>query len=227
MPTESGDEIKIISNEVQELISYKPVWIVRNGITLFLLIIVSLVAITFFISYPDIIHANAKLTSINAPKEVKIKTEGKLIKLYAVEGKLVEQNEILGFLESRADHQEVLSLSKIVDTLQIIIETDNIEKFSKYTSISFKNLGEIQQAFQTFMQSFNLFGQYLSQGYYLKKKKMLLGDIGYLHQLHVNLLQQKALQQQDVGLAKQTLEANQSLDKDKVISRIGLPERKK
>lgn len=133
-----------------------------------------------FISFPDIKHANAKLTSINAPKNVKIKTEGKLVKLYAVEVKLVIQNEILGFLESRADHQEVLSLSKIVDTLQTIVETGSIEKFKKYTPISFRNLGEVQLAFQNFVQRLNLFGQYLSQVYYLKKKKMLLGDIGYL-----------------------------------------------
>ncbi len=217
---EATREINIISNEVKEIISYKPVWMVRNGILLFLLVIIALIGVTFFISYPDIIHANAKLSSINAPKEVKAKTEGKLVKLYAVEGKLVQQNEILGFLESRADHVEVISLSKIVDTLQTIIERDSIEKFSRYFSISFKNLGELQLSFQTFMQSFNLFGQYLSQGYYLKKKKMLMGDIGYLQQLHLNLLQQKAMQQADIVLAQQTLDANQSLNKDKVISAL-------
>ncbi len=213
-------EIPLLSNEVQEIISHKPNWIVRNGTLLFLLIISALISTTFFISYPDIVYANAKLTSINAPKEVKAKIEGKLIKLHAIEGKFIQQGELLGFLESRADHYEVISLSQLADTLQIISETGNSENLSKYTVISYKNLGEVQQPFQTFMQSFYLFNQYLSQGYYLKKKKMLTDDIGYLQRLHANLLQQKTMQQEDAGLSKQTLDANESLNAEKVISAL-------
>lgn len=78
MPIVDEDEIKIISNEVQEIISYQPVWLVRNGIVLFLLIIAALLGATFFIRYPDIIHANAKLTSINAQKKLKQKRTASL-----------------------------------------------------------------------------------------------------------------------------------------------------
>jgi len=68
MPTVTNNEIRILSNEVQVIISHKPNWIVRNGISLFFLIIVILIAFTFIISYPDIVNAKATFTSINAPK---------------------------------------------------------------------------------------------------------------------------------------------------------------
>jgi HlyD family secretion protein len=218
MPATLNDEIKLLSNEVQEIISYRPIWILRNGITLFLIIISCLIASTFFISYPDVVHAGAILTSINAPKEVKTKTEGKLIKLYAAEGRYVKQNELLGFMESRANHLEVMSLSKTIDELQLLMNRGSAEIVTRYLLESYQNLGEAQQAYQSFTQSFILFKQYLHNGYYLKKKAMLQNDMVYLQRLHANLLQQKEMEVEDLGLAKETFDANQSLKEDKVIS---------
>lgn len=220
MPAESNDEVKLLSNEVQEIISYRPIWVLRNGITLFLIIIIGLIASTFFISYPDVVHAGAMLTSINAPKEVKTKTEGKLIKLYAAEGRYVQQNELLGFMESRADHLEVMSLSKTIDELQRLMITGKPENIKSYLLHPYQNLGEAQQAYQTFTQNFILFKQYLQNGYFLKRKTMLQNDMVYLQRLYANLLQQKEMQVEDVGLAKETFDANQSLKKDKVISAL-------
>jgi HlyD family secretion protein len=218
MPTASNDEIKLLSNEVQEIISYRPVWILRNGITLFVIIISCLIGATFFISYPDVVHAGAMLTSINAPKEVKTKTEGKLIKLYAAEGRYVKQNELLGFMESRANHLEVMSLSKTIDEMQALMNSGEASIITRYLLQPYQNLGEAQQPYQTFTQSFILFKQYLQNGYYLQKKTMLQNDMTYLQRLHANLLQQKEMQVEDLGLAKETFDANQSLKEDKIIS---------
>ena len=218
MPVENNNDIKLLSGEVQEIISDKPNWILRNGISLFFVVIGCLVASTFFISYPDIVIGRAKLTSVNAPKQVKTKIEGKLIKLIAFEGKFVLQNQLLGFMESRANHNEVIMLSAIIDTLQNLIQNNKTENIPQYLSQPFQNLGEVQQAYQNFTQSFILFNQYLSSGYYLKKKKMLQSDMVYMQKLHTNLLQQKTMQQEDVILAKETFDANKSLKDDKVIS---------
>ncbi len=218
MPVENNNDIKLLSGEVQEIISNKPNWILRNGISLFFVIIACLIASTFFISYPDIVIGRAKLTSVNAPKEVKTKIEGKLIKLIATEGKFVQQNQLLGFMESRANHNEVIMLSAIIDTLQNLIQNNSTENIPQYLSQPFQNLGEVQQAYQSFTQSFILFNQYLSSGYFLKKKKMLQSDLVYMQKLLTNLLQQKTMQQEDVVLAKETFDANKSLKDDKVIS---------
>ena len=218
MPAETNDAIKLLSNEVQEIISYRPVWILRNGITLFLIIISFLIGATFFISYPDVVHAGAILTSINAPKEVKTKTEGKLIKLYAAEGRYVKQGELLGLMESRASHLEVMFLSQTIDEMQGLMNKGSAEVITRYLLEPYQNLGEAQQAYQAFSQYFILFKQYLQNGYYLKKKTMLRSDMVYLQRLQDNLLQQKEMQVEDAGLAKETFDANQSLKTDKVIS---------
>lgn len=210
--------LKKLSPELSDIISYQPGWIVRNGIMLFLLVICLLLFLTFFISYPDVVTANARFTSINAPKEVKAKVEGMLVKLNAKEGMFVGEQEVLAFMESRAKPYEVLSLLQLMDSMQQKIESNNTEGILKYRTASYRNLGEVQQAFQTFMQSYHTFAQYLSRGYFLKKKSMLNADLRYLERLHRNLSQQKIMQEEDLALAQQTLEANKSLDADKVIS---------
>ena len=217
-------------NEIEEIISNKPPSIVRWGTVYFLFLLLALAAICYFIQYPDIVTTKAKLTSINAPKEVITKTSGKLIKLLVKEGNFVQQNEVLGFMESRANHAAMIHFLKVIDSVQLLLAINKTEEAIKYfnsfsvTTSSQQSSpfpppsGEIEGAVSAFMQSFILFSQYLSTGYYLKKKTMLQSDMGYLQKLHANLLQQKNMQQQDVGLAKETFDANQSLKDDKVIS---------
>lgn len=204
--------------EVSEIISNKPGFLIRWGITIFLLLLILIMTATFFIHYPDTVVARAKLASINAPKEVKAKTDGKLIKLNAVEGKFVQQGQLLGFMESRANHYEVIMLSQTIDSLQMLMSTNQVEAIPKYLLQPYQNIGEAQEGYQSFMQGFILFKQYLSNGYYLRKKIMLRSDMVYLQRLHANLLDQKEMLQEDLGLAKETFDANKSLKEEKVIS---------
>jgi multidrug efflux pump subunit AcrA (membrane-fusion protein) len=214
LPSNSEGNIKLLSTEVQEIISQKPNWIVRNGMVLFLAIIVAMLATTFFISYPDVVNANATFTSLNAPKEVKARSEGKLVKLSVAEGKMVNENDIIGFLESRAAHNEVIALSQVIDNAQNNITANDLSGLSS----SYKNLGEVQQSYQVFVQAFNTYKQYLSSGFYRQKKNMLQQDVSYLQRLHANLEEQKRMQQEDLSLAGKTFDANKILSNDKVIA---------
>jgi multidrug efflux pump subunit AcrA (membrane-fusion protein) len=213
----SGNQL-LRSTEISEIISHKPGFLIRWGITIFFLLLLLIIAATFFIHYPDVIAAKAKLTSINAPKEVKTKTDGKLIRLLAVEGRFVEKGQLLGFMESRANHYEVIMLSQTIDSLQVLMHNNQAEAVPKCLLQPYLNIGEAQQAYQSFFERFILFKQYLSAGYYLKKKAMLQSDMVYLQRLHGNLVEQKEMQQEDLGLAKETFDANKSLKEDKVIS---------
>ena len=207
------------STEVNEIISGKPGFLVRWGVSIFL-VFLCILAGTWFIQYPDIVPAKARLTSINAPKELITKIAGKLIRLNTTEGKYVQQNEVLGFIESRANPDEVMQLSAITDSLQSLLENNQVENIPPYLDKSFKNLGEVQPAYQSFMQGFILFNQYLSAGYYVKKKELLQNDLSYLQKLHTNLLQQKNIQQEDLSLADTTFKMNEKLYKENVIARL-------
>jgi multidrug efflux pump subunit AcrA (membrane-fusion protein) len=229
--TENINTIQLLSTDVQEIISYKPHWIVQNGSLLFLLIIASLISISFFVRYPDVVNAPAVFTSINAPKQVNIKVDGRLVMLMVKEGEKVNAHKIIGYMESIANHNQVIELNKVVDSMKGLLQQLNtiasvalLDSFllvQNHINVSSdNNLGELQQAHQIFMQSFYLFKQYLNKGFFLTKKNMLQADILFLQRQHQILQQQKALQLQDVGLSKETIEANSILKNEKVISAL-------
>jgi len=204
---------------VQEFISRKPGFLIKHGTVLFLCILVAIVTACWFIQYPDVITAHAKLKSINAPKMVINKVEGKLLKLFIRENDTVKENEIIGYMESTAKPDEVLALESTLDTINVFIQQNKTSILSTYiTRLEFKNLGELQQPYQTFIQAFIVYKDYINNGFYARKRFMLTNDLNDLARLHANLNDQKYIQQQDEALAVKTYEMNEKLLKEKVIS---------
>lgn len=209
-------------NEITDIISSRPPFIVRWGTVLFAILLTLLLVICWFIRYPDIIGAPAKLTSINAPKEVVSLTTGKLIRLKVKENEVVKQGAILGFIESTANHNQVLALDTAIAKMQQLL-TDNLaEKLSPVFSHTHSQLGELQQTYQTFSQAYFGFRNYLSDGVYLRKKFMLFRDIDNLKKLHANLEAQRSLQIQDLNIVQETFEVNEKLKEDKIIADFDL-----
>jgi multidrug efflux pump subunit AcrA (membrane-fusion protein) len=206
------------SEMVQEIVSNRPTFLIRYGIVFFLAILILLVAACWFIQFPDVVNTKAKLTSINAPKEVISKTSGKLVKLFAKENEQTQAGTLLGYMESIASHTELLALSKNTDTAQSLLSKNKIEQIFPFLNATYQNLGELQLSYQTFQQSYNTFHAYLSGGFYLRKVNMLNKDLAFLQRMHNNLLEQKELNTEDLNLSQKTFNANKSLNDDKVIS---------
>ena len=213
-------------NEIEEIISNKPPYIVRWGTVYFFLLLLALCLISWFIKYPDIVIATATLNSVNASQEVITRTDGKLTQILIQENEKVNKGEILGYMESIANPKSVRKLSQRIDSINDLISqnhTDEIVHFfpSKASSIEDSGngeLGELQASYQTFIQAFITFRDFISNGFYLKKKKMLAIDMQNLQKLHAILLNQRALMQQDLALSNVTFSANKTLADQKVIS---------
>jgi multidrug efflux pump subunit AcrA (membrane-fusion protein) len=208
------------SEMVQEIVSNKPSFLIRYGTIFFLFTIILLVVACWFIQYPNIVSANAKLTSINAPKEIVTKTSGKLVKLFAKENDTANAGDILGYIESTASHEELIKLSKNIDTAAVLFNRNTLSDALSFLKNSYTNLGELQINYQSFSATLQNFKNYLSNGFYLRKKSMLVNDLSFLQKMHNNLLQQKGLNIEDLALQQKTFDANESLKNDKVISAL-------
>jgi HlyD family secretion protein len=206
------------SEAIQEFISRKPGFLIQYGIVLFLVILILITVACWFIQYPDVIAAPAKLTSINPPKPVVTHTGGKLVKLFVKEGTPVKANDLIGYMENTADIHEVLRLSGNLDSVAFALSENKLNLLQKYFLNSFNSLGDLQQSYQTFMQAFIEFKNYTAGGFFLNKQAILYADMEHLKNMHQNLLQQKDLQEQDLQLSQKTFEANDLLKKEKVIS---------
>ncbi len=219
MPTTNNP---LRSHTVNEMISSRPGNMTRWGATVFLLLLVIVGFLTWLIHYPDIIAAKGKLQAINGPKEIFTHQSGKLEKLFYKEGEEVKENEVIGFMESTAKHEEVLALAKLLDSIQLLSNQQAFEQLPNLLQTSFAHLGEMQGGYQTFQTSFLTFKNYLVSGFYLRKKVYLRNEIAYLQKMKTNLIVQKNLQTKDIGLQQETYFANEKLSQNKVIAPLEL-----
>lgn len=217
------DNIVIRSEGLRDFISHRPGFIVRRGIPIFFFILVALAVGTYFIQYPDIVQAKAKVNAVNAPKQVITKSGGRLVKLFKGDGWEIRQGDIIGYIESTASHDEVIRLLAILDTLQYFADSNRLEEIPRFwnaSNHSFAQLGELQQAHQGFMQAYITFKDYLSTGFYVAKKQMLYGDLTITQKLSETLYQQKELQQQDLAITQQNFDVHDTLHKEALITDI-------
>lgn len=206
------------SETMQEIVSNRPGFIVRWGNFLFLLIIIFLCIACWFIKYPDIIKAPGLLASINEPKPVVSLIDGKLKRLLVTEGQMVKKDEVLGYVESVANYEDVLMVSSNLAAIQSSLYSGDTEEIKVRFKDSPLFLGELQTSHQTFSQAFLAFSNYLSDGVYQKRRALLVKEGDNLLELNKNLKEQMELQEQDLVILQKTFSANETLNKEKVLS---------
>jgi multidrug efflux pump subunit AcrA (membrane-fusion protein) len=99
---------QLLSDDVQEIINYKPGWVIRRGNIIFLVVLLFLLSLTFIIKYPDVVKATVRINALNAPKMLITRTDGRLEKLFITNGQDVQKEQQLAFIQSTAKHEQVL-----------------------------------------------------------------------------------------------------------------------
>lgn len=214
--------LHVRSAEVQEIIGRPPHWLVRGGITGFLVVLVLILMAASVIEYPEVIQAPLKLRAINEPKTLEAKTSGKLINLFFKNNAMVKKGQILAWIESTASHKQVLELSAKVDSMHHWLKQNELERISSISISNFNDLGELQGSFQTFEQAYRTFITFLPGGYYSHSKDMLEQELEYTKQLLENLQTQKEIQQLNVKMAKREYEVQKKLAGKDVIAPLDL-----
>lgn len=214
------------SDAVNEIVSRKAGFTERWALLFFLMILVLLFAGTWFIKYPDIIQTNATLTAFDAPKEIVVRQDGKLVQLFTGNDDIVTKGQTIAWIESTADHKKIVELSRLLDKGIHYLSLNETEKVSGLFVNSFQNLGELQSPYQQFVNAWQQFNDYLVNGYYYKRKQTLFKDYIFLQKMHKSLEQQKILTEQDIQLTQESYDANTSLYDSKVISRQEMRDQK-
>lgn len=218
MPTENSLDITEYSEEVQEIIGEVPHWLVRWGISLFFGVLFVILLMSSLIKSPDIVPANLVISSENQPQEVVARKQGKLMQLFVSEDSEVDSGQILGFMESIGQPEDVLRLSAVVDDLQIALLNSNygvIDNLPLKTTIRY---GELQPAFQEFYLALLQFKAYKPGGSYSRKTHLINSELQNLEQLGRQLRQQKNLSEADYAIQQREFEAFKKLAEAKVIS---------
>lgn len=217
MPAFENSEQQVIhTDDMQDIITTVPSWLLRWGITLFFSILVLIVGLAALIRYPDIVKSELKIDSPNSPKPVVSKISGKLVKLLVKENETVKAGEPLAYLESTANHDKVLNLLANLKELQMLVlqskPVSNIY-FNRADNLQF---GELQSAYQVFFQEYLAYKSSIENGFDLKKKAYLQKDLTDLTRQKQQLDAQKNIQQKDLKLASDEYEMHKKLTQQKV-----------
>ena len=113
------DNIELRSEEVQQILTKVPNWMIRRGNTLFLFIIVLLLILSWIVKYPDIISSEAIITTIVPPQKEFAKVTGKIDTIFVEDTEKVNINEPLAILENTANFKDVFFLKSIIDTIKV------------------------------------------------------------------------------------------------------------
>lgn len=144
------DNIKLRSTEVRDILTKIPNWMIRWGSTLFLLLILLILFISWLIKYPDLITTETIITTTIPPEKKYAKTTGKLDSIYIEDLQKVEKKTVLAVIKNSANSDDVFYLKAILDLIDI---SNKSIKFP-INEIPILILGDIELAYANFENNY-------------------------------------------------------------------------
>lgn len=212
----NGQEIH--TEDIQDIIGTPPSAILRWGITWVFVIVLAIVALAAFIRYPEIVRTNIRINAANAPKGVFSKVSGNIVAVLVNEADSVEAGQQLAWMESTANHQQVLDLLAQLHIFRMEQQGNRaITELFVNAPINLQ-LGELQNGYQSFYQSYLNYQAATGNGIYLKRRDYILQDIQNVREQRSQLENQRKLQEREYALAEVEFKRYEELADRKVIS---------
>lgn len=215
MPNKTEIEsIDLRSEEVQEILTRVPNWMIRWGSALFLCLILLVLFISWLIKYPDIIVSEAGLTTEIPPQKIYAKTTAEIDTIFVRENQLVQPGQPLAILENTAQFEDIVYLESVLDTIEI--EKENFVFPLEEMPILF--LGAVDEEYAAFVNSYV---QYSLNKELKPFESQLFANkisISELQSRLAVLLNQREMEKTALEFQKKDLQRNKALFKKGVIS---------
>ena len=206
------------SDEVQEIMGRQPAWILRWGITLFLLILAGITISCYFIRYPLIVIAKVTLTSDNPPSNLVAKYTGTLDSVFVNDGSSVMKGQLLALVANVADYEDIHNVEAFLSGETIMMLP---ERWQNYV------LGEVQPAWVDYITVLNDYADYTRIDQIGNKKKLLAGQILRAKEYYCKLEAQRESIVKDYQLELSTLSRDSILFSRMAISQAEYEDAKK
>ncbi|KGE13340.1 HlyD family secretion protein [Sphingobacterium deserti] len=211
------------SEDLQEIIAKPPSWLLQRGITFILLTVLMMIGLSFYIKYPEMVAANLKFNTVQAPKVVVSKTQANISRLLVADESWVKANTGLAYMESTADHGQVLM---VLDTLkqyrERLIELDNLEEMLSPSKL---NLGELQSSYHNFYLAYLNYQAASKQGIFDRRRKLLVEEMSNIREQKSHIQETYDLQKRELALAEAEFEKYKILAEKEIISPIELQQK--
>jgi HlyD family secretion protein len=210
------DKIELRSEEMQDILTRPPHFLVRSGISVICAVIVLLFAGSFFFKYPDIVPGEAVITTENPPVWMIAKTTGKIRELNCSDKSPVRQGQVLAVIENPAVTGDV---NQLKEQLTRCVIADSAFYIYPGLVVSNYELGTIQNAYSAFLRSVTNYEIFLSYNTIEKEKEALNLQISGHTRYSAALQKQLKLKQEELRIALSVYEREKQLYEKGVISK--------
>ena len=195
------------SPEMHEVVGQVPSSIVRWGITVIFLVILTLLLVSWFIRYPDLLSAKIIITTTPPPLTLVSRTSGNL-KLLKKDNEVASTGEVVAYMQANALPAAVLSYEKL------LMDDDNLPP------ASLESLGDLQLGYRDWVNATIALQNFHSNKTYDVQINQLNRQVNTYEKLGTSLEKQQKLQVQELALAKEKFKTDSVLYYQKVTSAI-------
>jgi len=217
-------KIELRSEDVNDILSRPPGWILRWGSAVIFIIVALLLVGSAIFKYPDRLVAPVLVTSENLPAQLVSKTTGMLQNIFKKEGELVSKSELIATIENPTSYENYLELKSI--TTQF---SDSLGSDGNITGCSFPanlQLGGLQNVYTQFLKSFKEDKNFIEINYHRKKIAILKRQIEAQKSLQLLSEKQLSLSKEQMDISDNIYKRDLSLYDQKVISQFDLEKSK-
>jgi len=155
------NKLNIRNEDVQDILSSIPHWLIRWGNSLIFFIFILLFLSLFYIKYPDTITSKIVITTMVPPEKIISKKSGKIEHLFVKNYDAVKVNQILGIIENKANYKHVFLIKRRIDSIDLFNTNIFLDK-----KISNLELGEISSSYSNFEKKLLEYNFYRNQNPY-------------------------------------------------------------
>jgi len=211
---ENNDTFELRSEEVQDILTKVPHWMIRWGTVLIFAIIIMLFFVSWFVKYPDTVKTEIVITTNIPPEKIVSKSSGRIEAILVKDKTEVDKNSTLAIIENTANYKDVFLLKKIVDSYDISSST----KEFPFDLLQNKQLGEIESAFAVFQKDYQ--AQELNKDlhpYQVESRAQQSEKIQITQRIEI-LQQQKTINEHELELQKNEVARFETLFNKGIIS---------
>ncbi|MFI8379512.1 HlyD family secretion protein [Leeuwenhoekiella sp. NPDC079379] len=209
-----GIDLELRSEEVQEILTRVPHWMIRWGNVLFLILILLLLFISWFVKYPDIILSEAIITTQNPPQKEYAKTSGRFDAILVEDNESVKENQSLAIIENTANYKDVFKLKSVIDSIKI---NNNSFEFP-IDNLPVLFLGEIESQYALFENSYIQYELNKELQPFTNESIANNFSISELNMRMTSLKSQKEINETEMNFLNKNLQRNKTLFEKGVIS---------
>ena len=209
-----NDELNIYSEEVKDVLSKPPKALFRWGNTILFVFIIIILFLSWLLKYPDIVTAQAILTTEIPPQKEFARVSGRIDSLFVKNYQEVKKGSPLALIENTASFKDVVYLKSILDKLTV----NQSSFYFPLDDLPLLFLGDIENEFSLFENNYVMYIlNKESQSFLINDlaSKYALSELKYRLQ---TLKNQKELNKEELFFKRKDLDRIEGLFKKGVVS---------